>query len=305
MRGVGAQAHDVLQHDLVVVLVRGQGLPAVLQPQARELAVGPVDHRRDRLRVVAELHLVRREEPRVARADSPSRQEPVDRLRVPAAGRGVEVLGLGFFVSLRRQLVGARFGAPEVLALKGQLAFLCVSGRRPCRAKVEGEEPRVAAEQAIGEERGVSVLVMVLLVVVLVLVVHCLVVVLFLVVVLLLVVVCFLVVVFFLVVVLFFVVVRFLVVPVPVSLTGVRMTAAALAGFSAQDVRADPPRRIAPEIAPEPGKRVVRACSWSALAELSASGGPWRVGSGATPARTKRSCESSGTCALVAFRRPE
>ena len=139
-------------------------------------------------------------------------------------GRGVEVLGLAdFFVSLRLQLVGALLLAPEVFALKGQLALPRIPGRRPRGAEVEAEEPRVAAEHAFGEERGMSVLVMVLLVVV-----------------------------------------RFLFV--------MRMTATTLAAFSAQHVGADPPRRIPPEIAPQPGKgrpRVVAACrspEWSVVA---------------------------------------
>ena len=68
------------------------------------------------------------------------------------------------------------------------------------------------------------------------------------------------------------VVVRFLFVSVPVFLVVVRMTATTLAGFSAQHVGADPPRRIPPEIAPQPGigrPRVGAACrspEWSVAA---------------------------------------
>ena len=91
--------------------------------------------------------------------------ELVDSLEVPAGGGEVEVLLLAvFFAFLRSQLVGARFLSPEVFALQGHLASPRVSGRRPGGAEVDGVEPRVAAEHAVGEELGVSVFVLFFLV---------------------------------------------------------------------------------------------------------------------------------------------
>ena len=51
---MGAEAHDVLQQDLVVVVVLDERFPVELQPYAAELAVRPVEHERERGRVLLE-----------------------------------------------------------------------------------------------------------------------------------------------------------------------------------------------------------------------------------------------------------
>ena len=110
LRGVGAEAHHVLQDELAVLLAAVELFVIVLQPDAPEFAVGPVDHHPEGEGVVADLGVAGRRKPGVPGADPPARRRLVDPLNVPAARDrvGLKLLEMLFPFALLRQRIDVR-----------------------------------------------------------------------------------------------------------------------------------------------------------------------------------------------------
>src|SRR6267143_845001 len=165
VRAVRAQAHDVLEKELVVGLVEPRVVARELQPDAAELARVPVDHRRVALRVVAtEDREIRRAQragihqpdarrarikPVVAVAEAPLRQELVHALQIPSRLAAVEPIGQRRARGVERET--AVLVAPEVFALQLEVVVGRVAVRRPLENAVEHPESALAGK-AVGDD---------------------------------------------------------------------------------------------------------------------------------------------------------
>lgn len=94
MCAVCADAHDVLQDNLVIVLIIGQLLAVVLETNTGKLAIRPVHHAGGRPRVMAAIvqgaadktsRSIASIKLAVSRPDTPLRKKFVYALRIPAA----------------------------------------------------------------------------------------------------------------------------------------------------------------------------------------------------------------------------
>src|SRR6266513_3466554 len=151
VRAVRAEAHDVLEKELVVGLAQARVVARELQPDAAELARVPVHHHRVALRVVAaedrEIRCAQRAgvdqpdfrrariKPVIAVADPPLRQELVDALQIPARLARDEAIGQRAGCGVEREI--AVLLALEVLALQLEVVVGRVAVGRPFQDTVE------------------------------------------------------------------------------------------------------------------------------------------------------------------------
>src|SRR5467141_4715227 len=172
VRAVRAQAHDVLEKELVVGLVEPRVIARELQPDAAELARVPVDHRRVALWPVAlqdrEIRRAQRTgihqpdirrariKPVIAVADAPLRQELVHALQIPSRLPAGEAIGQRRARGVEREI--AVLVAPEVFALQLEVVVGRVAVRRPLQNAVDHPEPAFARE-AVGDRgaRGIDI----------------------------------------------------------------------------------------------------------------------------------------------------
>src|SRR6267143_2519270 len=168
VRAMRAEAHDVLEKELVVGLVEPRVVPRELQPDAAELARIPVHHHRVALRVVAaedrKIRCAQRagvEEPDVRRArikpviavaNAPLRQELVHALQIPARLARREPIGQRAAGGDEREV--AVLLAPEVLALQLEVVVGRVAVGRPLQDAVEHPEAALAGEAVDGVSSG-------------------------------------------------------------------------------------------------------------------------------------------------------
>src|SRR6266480_6132353 len=154
VRAVRAEAHDVLEKELVVGLVEPRVVPRELQPDAAELARVPVHHYCVALRAVAaEDREIRRAQrarvnqpdvrgarikPVIAVADPPLRQELVDPLQIPSRLAAGEAIGQRAGCGVEREI--AVLVASEVFALQLEVVVGRVAVRRPLEHAVEHPE---------------------------------------------------------------------------------------------------------------------------------------------------------------------
>src|SRR6267143_3679858 len=145
VRAMRAQAHDVLEKELVVGLVEPRVVARELQPDAAELARIPVDHRCVALRAVGlqdrEIRRAQRAgvdepdvrrariEPVVAVAEAPLRQELVHALQIPSRLARGEASGERAACGVEREI--AVLLTPEVLALQLAVVVGRVAVGRP------------------------------------------------------------------------------------------------------------------------------------------------------------------------------
>src|SRR6266404_1936799 len=165
VRAMRAQAHDVLEKELVVGLVEPRVVARELQADAAELARIPVDHRRVALRPVGlqdrEIRRAQRagiDEPDVRRArikpvvavaEAPLRQELVHSLQIPSRLPAVEPIGQRCARGVEREI--AVLVAPEVFALQLEAVVGRVAVGRPFQDAVEHPEPAFAGK-AVGDD---------------------------------------------------------------------------------------------------------------------------------------------------------
>src|SRR6202165_94975 len=132
VRAMRAEAHDVLEKELVVGLVEPRVVPRELQTNAAGLARVPVDHRRMPLRLVGfEDREIRRAQrtgihqpdvrrarikPVVAVAEAPLRQELVHTLQIPSRLPAGKTVGQRRARGVEREITV--LGAPEVFVLQ-------------------------------------------------------------------------------------------------------------------------------------------------------------------------------------------
>src|SRR6266403_1511459 len=165
VRAVRAQAHDVLEKELVVGLVEARVIARELQPDAAELARVPVHHHRVALRVVtAEDREIRRAQragvdepdvrgarikPVIAVAEAPLRQELVHALQIPSRLPAVEPVGQRRARGVEREI--AVLVASEVFALQLEVVVGRVAVGRPFQDAVEHPETAFAGK-AVGDD---------------------------------------------------------------------------------------------------------------------------------------------------------
>src|SRR6267143_1966306 len=168
VRAVRAEAHDVLEKELVVGLVKARVIARELQPDAAELARVPVDHRRVALRPVGlqdrEIRRAQRTgihqsdvrrariKPVVAVAEAPLRQELIHALQIPARLARREPIGQRAAGGDEREV--AVLLAPEVLALQLEVVVGRVAVGRPLQDAVEHPEAALAGEAVDGVSSG-------------------------------------------------------------------------------------------------------------------------------------------------------
>src|SRR5882762_9651645 len=164
VRAMRAEAHDVLEKELVVGLVEPRVVARELQPDAAELARIPVHHHRVALRVVAaEDREIRRAQrtgihqpdigrarikPVVAVAEAPLRQELVHALQIPSRLAAVEPIGQRRARGVEREITV--LVASEVFALQLEVVVGRVAVRRPLQNAIEHPEPAFAGK-AVGD----------------------------------------------------------------------------------------------------------------------------------------------------------